>query len=221
MNSRLFEWIWHIKGSLTLSPGQTSEEALDRLAPLFRQTGTSHERGHGTLTFRKKDPVAQDKMSIFDGGVLEIERGTGGLVLRYHLVSRALLYCFLAPLLFLGFAQLSVMLGQWEKSSASAAKEAAKSKDEDSKKSADVPMHWIDKALGAPEPEKKEDAKDKSESKGPSPKPGYVFAGIFAALYVAGRILEERLVKSLFRKTLSAEDTIEATRGPEQFSAST
>jgi len=43
-------------------------DAFDRLDPLFRQTGTSHERTDDTLVFRKKDQAAQDKMSIFDGG---------------------------------------------------------------------------------------------------------------------------------------------------------
>lgn len=35
--------------------------------------------------------------------------------------------------------------------------------------------------------------------------PGYVFAGIFAALYVVGRILEPRLIRSVFRKSLSGD----------------
>jgi len=69
----------------------------------------------------------------------------------------------------------------------------------------EVPMNPIDKALGAPEPEKpgKEGAdKDKGKSKGPSPTPAYVFAAIFATLYVVGRVLEDRLVRALFRKSL-------------------
>ena len=32
----------------------------------------------------------------------------------------------------------------------------------------------------------------------------YVFAEIFAGLYVIGRIMEDRLVKALFRKHLTA-----------------
>ena len=77
---RWLNWIWHIRGSVELAPGQSSDEAFERLAPLFRQTGTSHERTGDTLTFRKKDQAAQDKMSIFDGGVLWVERQAAGPV---------------------------------------------------------------------------------------------------------------------------------------------
>lgn len=68
-----------------------------------------------------------------------------------------------------------------------------------------VPQNPIDKALGAPAPEKpKKDGAGKSEEddKKPSPTSAYVFAAIFAALYVVGRILEDRLVKVLFKKSL-------------------
>lgn len=35
--------------------------------------------------------------------------------------------------------------------------------------------------------------------------PGYVFAGLFVALYIVGRILEPWLIKSVFRKRLNGE----------------
>jgi hypothetical protein len=203
MNARLIDWIWHVRGSLALAPGQSSDDAFDRLDPLFRETGTSHERTADTLVFRKKDQAAQDRMSVFDGGVLQVEPGAAGSVLRYHLTSRALLFCFLAPLLFIAFGQLTIGLGKLEKSSAESSKTEKKPKDD--KKQAEVPMNPIDKALGAPAPDKpKKDGadKDKKEDKKHSPTPAYVFAGIFAALYLVGRILEDRLVKSLFRKRL-------------------
>lgn len=194
MNSRFIDWIWHIRGSLALAPEQSSDEAFGRLAPLFRQAGTSHDRTNDTLTFRKKDPAAQDKMSIFDGGVLQIEKGVAGFVLRYHLTSRALLFCFLAPLLFLGFAQLTMATAKLEKPSTEAI----------GKKDAVLPQHPIDKAMGAPAPEKpkKKDAEEKDKK--PSPTSAYVFAALFAALYVVGRILEDRLVKALFKRSLLA-----------------
>jgi hypothetical protein len=207
---RFIDWIWHIRGSLALAPGQSGEDAFDRLDPLFRQTGTSHERTNDMLTFSKKDQAAQDKMSVFDSGVMTIERDATGSVLRYHLVSRALLFCFLAPILFLGFAQLTVLVGNLQKPSTEAADKAKK----DKKKDEALPQHWIDKALGAPAPEKpkkdekdskaKKDGKDKKKEDDdkPSPTPAYVFAGIFATLYVAGRVLEDRLIKRLFRKKL-------------------
>jgi hypothetical protein len=198
VNLRFIDWIWHIRGSLALAPGQSGDQAFDRLDPLFRQTGTSHQRTSDTLTFRKKDQAAQDKMSVFDGGVLRIEGGATGAVLRYHLTSRALLFCFLAPLLFLGIAQFTIVVVKHQKPSTDAAKSE--------KKDAQMPpMNPIDKALGAPAPEKpKKDGADKAEGKNkkPSPTPAYVFAAIFAFLYLAGRILEDRLIKAQFKKRL-------------------
>ena len=205
MNARFIDWIWHIRGSLALAPGQSTDEAFGRLDPLFRQAGTSHDRSQDTLTFRKKDQAAQDKMSVFDGGVLRIEKGAAGPVLRYHLTSRALLACFLAPLLFLGFAQLNIALGKLDKPSTEAADKAAAKKPE--KKPVVLPQNPIDRALGAPAPEKPKkegaDGADKDKKKH-SPTSAYVFAGIFAALYLVGRTLEARLVRTLFRKSLLA-----------------
>jgi hypothetical protein len=197
VNLRFIDWIWHVRGSLTLAPEQSSDDVFDRLEPLFRQTGTSHTRTNDTLIFRKKDQAAQDRMSVFDGGVLRIEkRGAAGSVLRYHLTSRALLFCFLAPLLFLAIAQLTIAVAKLEKPSAEAS-EAAK------KPPAVMPLNPIDKALGAPAPETHgKDGADKpgGRDKKPSPTPAYVFAAIFVTLYVVGRVLEDRLVKTLFKR---------------------
>lgn len=203
MNLRFIDWIWHVRGSLALAPGQSSDDAFDRLAPLFRQTGTSHDRKNDTLTFSKKDQAAQDKMSIFDGGALHIERGVAGPVLRYHLVSRALLFCFLAPLFFLAVAQFTIVLGKYQKPSAAAAKPAEVTK-KPAAKDAVVPLNPIDKFLGAPAPEKPKKDGDSPGKRGkkPSPTPAYVFAAIFATLYLIGRILEDRLIKAQFRKRL-------------------
>lgn len=193
MNLRFLDWIWHVRGSLALAPGQTVDDAFDRLDPLFRQPGTSHDRAGDALTFRKKDQAAQDRMSVFDDGVLRIQRGAAGLMLHYRLTSRALLFCFLAPLLFLGFAQATMILPKIFKP----APEAGARKPEAEKPLAK--LHPIDVALGAPAPEKPK----KKKEEGPSPTSGYVFAGIFAFLYIVGRILEGRRIDALFRKRLS------------------
>jgi len=58
VNLRFIDWIWHVRGSLTLAPEQSSDDAFNRLDSLFRQTGTSHERTNDTLIFRKKDQAA-------------------------------------------------------------------------------------------------------------------------------------------------------------------
>lgn len=201
MSNRMIDWIWNIRGTLALAPGQSGAEALSRLDPLFLETGTTHERNGNMLVFRKHDPRAQDKLAAFDSGVLEVEQGAGGSVLHYRLRSKALLLCFLAPLLFLALGQIDVALGKLDKPVAEAGKQGAAKKDDKL-----VPLNPIDKLLGAPEPEKKsaaERAEEKAKKKH-SPTPAYVFAGIFVALYLSGRVLEDKLAQSLFRKRLLA-----------------
>lgn len=196
-HARLTDWIWHVRGSVALAPGQSADEAFDRLDPLFRQTGTSRARTGDTLTFSKKDAAAQDKMVVFTDGVLRVDAGDAGPVLRYRLTSRALLFCFLAPLLFLFFAQSTIVLAKLDKP-----KTEAKDKKPDAKKTP-APLNPIDKALGAPAPEKpKKKGGDDDKDKKPSPTPGYVFAGIFAALYAIGRVFEARRIRALFARTL-------------------
>lgn len=205
MNLRFLEWIWHVRGSVALASDASREAVFDKLDPVFRQTGTSFDRVGDTLVFRKRDQAAQDKMSVFDEGVLTLEQRASGPVLRYDLVSRALLYCFLAPLLFLAVAQLTILLSAHQKAVAEAAEKAGTAPKKPEKKV--FPLNPIDKALGAPAPEPpKKKGKDKKDddAKLPSPTPAYVFAGIFATLYVVGRILEDRLVNALFRKRVSA-----------------
>jgi len=183
--------IWHVRGWLALPPGQSGEDAFDRLDPLFRQTGTSYQRTNETLTFSKKDQPAQDKMSVFDRGTLQIDETVSGPVLRYHLTSRTLLFCFLASFLFLGIAQVTIVIATFEKTPP-----------HEEKKHADIPMNPIDKALGAPAPDNSEKKEDADDDKKVSPVAAYVFAAIFALLYGVGRILEDRLVKALFRRSL-------------------
>ncbi len=206
VNLRLLEPIWHVSGSVDLAAGQSTDQAFDRLDPLFRQTGTTRERSGDTLTFQKVDPAAQDKMAVFDAGVLRIEESADGRVLRYRMTSRILLFCFLAPFLFLAFAGATIGLAYLQKPNPTAAAEKKKA----AEKLAHLPMNPIDKFLGAPAPEAKKDKdKDKKSKKKadeddkPSPTPAYVFAGIFAILYLVGRVLEDRLIKTLFRKSLA------------------
>lgn len=194
---RLVEWIWTVKGSVALAPGRSAADVLGGLAPLFDQPGTTYETAGDTLTFRKKDQPAQDKMSVFDSGALRVEAGATGPVLRYSLVSRTLLFCFLLPLLFLGFAGLTLAIDHARSPAAGTAKAAKPAV----KKTPDVPMNPIDKALGAPVPEKKKDGKDKDDDKKLTPTAAYVFAGIFAVLYLVGRLLEAKMANALFRRT--------------------
>ncbi len=207
---RAIDLIWHVHGSLELPSGQSADAAFARLDPLFHEPGTSYERNGDTLTFRKKDPVAQDKLSVFDRGVLAIARGDAGPVLSYRMRSPTLLFCFLLPLFFLGIAQLTIEVGRRQKPPVEKAEKADKL--------AEMPLHPIDKFLGAPEPEKKKtvgtdkaskakaaEEKAEKERKKFSPTPAYVFAGIFAFLYLVGRFLEDWLLKRLLRKRLMPE----------------
>jgi len=190
---RIFDPIWHISGSVPVAADLSNDAVFDRLDPLFLEEGTTHERGCDTLTFTKIDPAAQDKMSVFDHGVLKLERGPGGSELHYRMASKILLFVFLAPLLFLAFAQINIVAGNYQ----AASKETAEKKKPE-KKDLALPQHPIDKMLGSPAPEKPKKKKDKKAT----PTTGYVFAGIFAVLYVVGRILEGKLVRSLFLRSL-------------------
>lgn len=208
VNLRFIDWIWHVRGSLALAPGQTGDEAFDRIAPVFAQAGTGHERAGDTLVFHKKDPAAQDKMAVFNSGTLWVEQGAAGPVLRYHLISRFLLFCFLAPLLFLAFAQLTLTVAKFQKpEAANASAKSDKAKKAGSKadaKKPDVQLNPIDKFLGAPAPDnkKKDGEKGGKRDKKPSATPAYVFASFFAILYIIGRVLEDRLVRRLFKRRL-------------------
>lgn len=200
---RLIDWIWTVRGELPLPAGQGADEAFALLEPFFREPGTSFDQAEGRLNFTKKDPLAQDRMSIYDAGELRIETRTEGGILRYWMTSRSLLFCFLAPLLFVAFGQIIVGVGLLTKPDT----EQADKKQEDEKDKVRE-LHWIDQMLGAPAPEKpKKDGKDKKKEEGGkdrfSPTSAYVFAGLFALLYIIGRILEDRLIRRRFLRSLT------------------
>lgn len=191
---RLINWIWQVKGSIALEHGQLANDPFEALHPLFHDYGTSYERVGETLSFRKKDQAAQDKLSVFDHGSLRVEQGATGPVLRYRLSSRTLLFCFLLPFFFLGIAQVTVAMARFDK---------PPRKEEKTKKvdKPPLPLNPIDKALGAPAPDKHKKKPDEKKDKH-SPTSAYAFAAIFAGLYLIGRVLEDRLVRTLFRKAL-------------------
>lgn len=201
---RLVNWIWHIRGEVPLPAGQSAEETFARLDPLLAQAGTTHARMGDLVAITKKDPLAQDPLSVVDSGTLRIEPAGDGAVLRYHFISRALLYCFLAPLLFLAIGQLTVFLGTLEKSKS---EEQAKKDEAKKDKKGEITLNPVDKFLGAPAPEKPKDAKKKDgdgkKKDGFSPTTSYVFAGIFASLWLLGRLLEPWLIRRLFQRTLA------------------
>lgn len=221
MNLPYIDRIWRIRGELALDTPQSAADVFAKLDPLFQSTGTSSRIDGDTLTYSNGNPAAQDKLATFNRGTLRVVggqgSGQGAPKLTYDLTSPALLFCFLAPLLFLGFALLAIGVGEYEKNAEAhmtvAEKKAAdekKKKEEAEAAKPPKPLNPIDAFLGAPAPEnpkkKEEDKKKKDkkeeESKGPSPTPAYVFAGMFAFLYVVGRVLEPWLIRGQFRKHL-------------------
>lgn len=142
---RAIDWIWHVRGTLPIEPGQTSYETLGRLSPVFATSGTTCEKTATVLTFRKRDSASQDPLAAFDGGTLRIVADDHTSRLHYDLTSRALLCCFLAPPAFAVIAR------------------------------------EVDGAHIS----------------------GYVFAGIFAVLYIGGRVIEARNLRALFRRHLA------------------
>jgi len=200
VNLRFIDWIWRIRGRVRIDPVRSPAEAFDKIDSLFQPKGTSYRVEGDTLTFTKRDALPQDPMSIYDSGALRVANG----VLRYDMASRALLACLLAPLLFFAVGHIGVALDNWRnppelaKAKAEAAKKRSRIKPED------VPMSPIDEFLGAAKPEKKKDGDEigKRDRK-PSMTTAYVFMGIFFALWVLGRILENVLMHARLRKMLA------------------
>lgn len=206
------DMIWRVRGEVPVDPALTPEEAFARLDPLLRTPGTTLGVEGNALVYAKHNPAAQDQMATFTRGRLWIERAGAGAVLRFDLFSHALLLCFLAPLLFLGFAQLAVTINAYEAAAAKAEEASQKDKKKDEDKPKPVrKLNPVDEFLGAPAPEdpnkKKKDNKDEGRH---SPEPGYFLAGLFTALYLLGRWLEPWLARRRFRAAL-AEPVVAAT----------
>lgn len=208
LNLRFISWIWHIRGSLPLAPEMSPDEAFERLDVLFQIPGTTYTREHEQLVFQKKNQPSQDKMSIFDSGILQIKDGNHGKRLYYNLVSKTLLLCFLAPALFFGFGKVFEFTKAHQATISLAAAKPAHLEGAagTQKKDAVVPMNFIDKFLGVPEPDKKNDLENGDQEKIKkklSPKAAYVFCGLFAFLYVIGRILEQFLIRRELSRVIS------------------
>ncbi|MBO9576602.1 MAG: hypothetical protein J7494_12770 [Sphingobium sp.] len=209
MNLRFINWIWRVRGTLPIEPTQSAGEAFGKLDDLFQEKNTTYRIEGDTLSFAKRKQHPQDKMSVFDGGTLQIAGG----VLRYDMMSRALLACFVAPLFFFAVGHVGVAVDKWRNPPAVVKAKAEAEKKRSKIKPEDVPMNTIDHLLGAPKPEKKkkkgDDGKGGNDEEGgkksrkPSMTTAYVFMGIFFALWIFGRILEHRLIHFRFRDRLA------------------
>lgn len=203
VNLPIIDRIWRVRGDLPIDPALSSQAAFARIEPLLRTPGTTLDLAGDTLTYAKRNPAAQDKLATFTRGSLWIERAGAGAVLRFDMFSHALLLAFLAPLLFLGFAQLAIAVNAWEASGAEASEKAEK---DDEKPKPVKKLNPVDEFLGAPAPEdpnkKKKDKKEEDEGRH-SPTEGYVLAGLFAVIYLVGRWLEPWLLRRRLRAALA------------------
>jgi hypothetical protein len=199
----LIDRIWRVRGELPLDEPLAAEEAFARIDPMFQTYGTAYAVDGDTLTYTKRNPAAQDPLATFTRGRLQLASQGRSSVLHYDLSSTALMLCFLAPLLFLGFAQIAVGLNAWEKANVEVSKKAEK--DEEKAKPVKQ-LNPVDVFLGAPAPEdpakKKDKEKDKDKGRH-SPTPAYVLAGLFFAIYLVGRVLEPWLIRRRLRNALS------------------
>jgi hypothetical protein len=226
MQARLpvIERIWRVRGGLALDETLSPAEAFDRLGPLFATQGTQVAIEDDTLVYRKTNPAAQDKLATFTSGILHVAPGKGETQVRWELGSTALFLTFLAPLGFLAFAQFAHFVNELEKP-AIIAKMAEEEAKKEAEKDRGVELHWIDQMMGVPAPEKpgEKDEKKKEEERGAgggadsgeaegeeeeelpynhSPTTAYVLAGIFALIFLVGRVLEPYLVMRTFRAHL-------------------
>lgn len=217
--------IWRSEGTLALPEALAPAEAFARLDPLFQTPGTTTAIDGDTLTYRKRNPNAQDKLATFTRGTLRLAPASDGTArLHFNVSSTALLLCFLAPLLFLAFAQIMVTVNAWEKAATEAAETAKDGKGKDAEKDKDkdkpVPkLNPVDQWLGAPAPEdpakKKEKEKDKKDKGKFDPTPAYVLAGLFFVIFLVGRVLEPFLLKRTLRAALAtAPGESETQSGP-------
>lgn len=202
MRLPIIDHIWRVRGEVPVDSSLTPEEVFARLGPLLRTHGTALTVEGETLVYAKRNPAAQDKLATFNRGTFRIEPAGAGAVLRFDLFSNALLLSFLAPLLFLGFAQSAIAINAWE----AAAEASEKSEKKDDEKPKPVrKLNPVDEFLGAPAPEDPNKKKDEKKDEGRhSPDKAYFLAGLFGVTYLVGRWLEPWLLRRRLRAALAS-----------------
>lgn len=216
--------IWTARGHIDLDAPTSPAATFAKLEPLLDASGTTVMIDGAKLAYVKDNPAAQDQLATFSRGELEVTEAEGRPRLHYRLVSPALLLVFLAPLFFLAIAQATVLVIELERPTAAEKAKLEKEKAEKEKEAEEeepAELNPVDQWLGAPQPETLEEKKqreleqkkDADEDAKHSPKPAYVLAAIFAALYLLGRWLEPFLLRRRLRKVLlgdAATDSADA-----------
>lgn len=217
--------IWRLKSSLELEDRLSADEVFQRLEPLLQTQGTEFAVQGQSLTYVKTNPAAQDKLATFTAGTLVVDHKDAKTRLSYNLTSTALFLCFLAPFVFLAFAQLVNFVNTLEKPGLLAEQAAREREQADNGDEEEIiQLHWIDELLGAPAP-KQPGEEDEEERRGRgrsaergeeevepnhSPETAYAFAGIFSLIYLVGRVLEPYLLKRTLRAALTSVDDPES-----------
>jgi hypothetical protein len=119
----MFEFIWHLRGSVPLERDEADTVTLDKMERLLsQQQKVVSARGSGYLTFHDRNPFGASwpEMAIYDHGLFWIERDLRGRSLRYDLRSlHSMVFCSIVSLIFfflgLGGNGLAtgIKLGAW------------------------------------------------------------------------------------------------------------
>jgi hypothetical protein len=106
----MFDFIWHLRGSVPVDGVGSDETTLDRVERLLERQGKDvSERGANYLAF--DNPLWSNlfgpnwrAMAVYDAGRFWIEQGPGGRTLRYDVRSlHGMLFCLFAALIFFFF----------------------------------------------------------------------------------------------------------------------
>ncbi len=105
----MFDFIWHLRGSVRLNDADTNATLTCVEQLLQRQRKRISERGSGHLTF--DDPLWRNPfrpnwlaLVIYDRGRFWVENGAGGRKLRYDLRSlHGMIFCLFAACIAFSF----------------------------------------------------------------------------------------------------------------------
>ncbi len=181
---RLTDWIWHIHGSVPLDPGQSpTRRSTARSA--VPHTGTARERNGDTLTFTSATRRRRTGWRCSAAhAVIEAQAEGWSCAIGS---DKALLYCFLAPLLFLAFAQATVALGKLE-----SPRSRPRSR---RRRKTPAPLNPIDKRSARRHPSNpRRRAGDDDKDKKPSPTAAMSSPGSSPRSMRSGRVFEARRV---------------------------
>ena len=85
----MLDFLWHLSGSIVLTPAATKDDVLDRVAAALKDDGHPiDKRGEDFVEFQKslwRMGSRTAAMAVFDRGRIWIEEASSGLLLKYRL----------------------------------------------------------------------------------------------------------------------------------------